>query len=296
MNPPNDLRSAFARDEIAIEVITVHPEHAKALLSLSRGNRKLREGHVRSLAQAIARGEWRLTHQGIAFDRNGTLRDGHHRLTAIAQAGVPVLITSTVGLSEDACRAFDQGIQRSVGDILNLPQRVSQPLHAGARLVYGNGRATIPQIEAVARTGLLDELQALVDYCGTSTPAFSSAHVKLAAAVSVMQGQPRDFVFAQYRALVLADYDAMTPHSLAWARKTARGYRRTDRDTLARAMRVFDYRLRNATRGSETETNRLIESVRTTITPAGEAPSAAAGQVLARPVAQAELPLEPTAA
>jgi hypothetical protein len=51
---------------------------------------------VRDFAEAMRRGDWRLTHQGIAFDASGALVDGQHRLAAIVEADVPVEITERV--------------------------------------------------------------------------------------------------------------------------------------------------------------------------------------------------------
>ena len=41
------------------------------------------------------------THQGIAFDENGVLQDGQHRLCAIVSANKPVDMMVTSGLSPD---------------------------------------------------------------------------------------------------------------------------------------------------------------------------------------------------
>jgi len=41
------------------------------------------EGRMeRGFAEAMRRGEWMVTHQGIAFDTQGVLVDGQHRLAA----------------------------------------------------------------------------------------------------------------------------------------------------------------------------------------------------------------------
>ena len=82
------------------EIIT--PEIAEKLLATSSGNRRMRKKHVTYLVGAIQRGEWRVTNQGIGFDVNGHLRDGHHRLTAVVQSGEPIESLIVLGMPSDA--------------------------------------------------------------------------------------------------------------------------------------------------------------------------------------------------
>ena len=48
-------------------------------------NRPIRYPHLDKLSEAIEKGEWKVTNQGIAFDADGNLIDGQHRLAAILQ-------------------------------------------------------------------------------------------------------------------------------------------------------------------------------------------------------------------
>lgn len=41
---------------------------------------------VKGFAEAMSRGEWMVTHQGIAFSSAGVLVDGQHRLAAVIEA------------------------------------------------------------------------------------------------------------------------------------------------------------------------------------------------------------------
>ena len=74
-------------------VQTITPERASQLLAANTTNRPVSKAVVRSFAQAMRRGEWMVTHQGIAFDTRGVLVDGQHRLAAIIEADVPVELT-----------------------------------------------------------------------------------------------------------------------------------------------------------------------------------------------------------
>ena len=60
-----------------IEIVTMTPEWATEILSRQNtNNRTMRGAIVRKYAEAIRNNEWRLTQQGIAIDKNGTLLDG----------------------------------------------------------------------------------------------------------------------------------------------------------------------------------------------------------------------------
>jgi len=60
-----------------VEMVT--PQLAEKYLEKNIENRRVREWWVNSLAGAIRRDEWILTHQGIAFDTNNRLIDGQHK-------------------------------------------------------------------------------------------------------------------------------------------------------------------------------------------------------------------------
>lgn len=99
-------------------IVKVTPEIAETLLSRASVNRRLNKGQVTSLAGAILRGEWKLTHQGIAFDDTGALLDGQHRLNAIIEANTPVEMLIFEGLPKDVFPVLDTGKRRSAADAL----------------------------------------------------------------------------------------------------------------------------------------------------------------------------------
>lgn len=65
----------------------------------------------------IRSGLWRLTHQGMAFDRDGFFVDGQHRCRAVIAAGRPIdtLVFFGVGGKEEMA-AYDMGRNRTLGD------------------------------------------------------------------------------------------------------------------------------------------------------------------------------------
>lgn len=103
-----------------MEVLEVSPQLATEWLTRNTGNRPLSKNTVQQLAGRIQRGEWQLTHQGIAFDEEGALIDGQHRLAAIVKAGATVPLTVTHGVPRTAFTVMDTGRKRTGRDALAL--------------------------------------------------------------------------------------------------------------------------------------------------------------------------------
>ena len=106
----------------------ISPEQARKWLSENNtDNRPMRRIAVDGLRAAWDRGEWRLTHQGIAFDTNGVLRDGQHRLAFISElppgAAVPMMVT--FDLPDDVFGVLDRGIRRSLADDMGISQSLA---------------------------------------------------------------------------------------------------------------------------------------------------------------------------
>ncbi|HEV8193129.1 MAG TPA: hypothetical protein VGP82_16835, partial [Ktedonobacterales bacterium] len=68
---------------ITSEVRKITPALARELLKRNTNNRALRPAHVDMLRGTMQRGEWQVTHQGLAFADDGELLDGQHRLEAL---------------------------------------------------------------------------------------------------------------------------------------------------------------------------------------------------------------------
>ncbi|MGW2893934.1 hypothetical protein ACWDAO_04645 [Streptomyces sp. NPDC001212] len=103
-----------------MEVVDVSPQLAAEWLSRNTNNRPLSKSTVQQLAGQIQRGEWQLTHQGIAFDEDQVLIDGQHRLAAIVKAGITVPLTVTHGVPRTAFTVMDTGRKRTGRDALAL--------------------------------------------------------------------------------------------------------------------------------------------------------------------------------
>jgi len=104
---------------------TVTPKKAAEWLEANTANRPISTSVVRGFAEAMRRGEWVVTHQGIAFDVNGVLIDGQHRLAAIVEADVAVDLTVFTDVAGGTLR------RRSVA--APCPHRASPPERALCR-------------------------------------------------------------------------------------------------------------------------------------------------------------------
>jgi len=104
--------------EIGVETIT--PEIAANWLKRNTSNRAMRSSRVDELARQMQAGGWGLTHQGVAFNGDGTLLDGQHRLAAIVKAGVSVRMVVTRGVKREMQLFMDDHARRTASDSLSL--------------------------------------------------------------------------------------------------------------------------------------------------------------------------------
>jgi hypothetical protein len=235
----------FLSDTPQAAIIEVTPEIARQLLDSSPGNRRMRPWYINQLAASMKAGHWLVTNQGIGIDSNGQLRDAHHRLTASVNHGVSFLSLIVWGLSPDSYQVVDRGLVRSYADILNLPAPVAEPLRLGVGIATGNNRPSAPDMQPYRDAGLQSAIETVVQYCPTARKTFSSAPMKLAAAVTIMNGGDSNYVMNQYRALVLCDFDSMSQASKALTKQAQEGKVLSvggngSRDLIARALVVFD--------------------------------------------------------
>lgn len=107
-----------------IEIIT--PDIAKTYLAtMDQPNgipvyqRHLSKNRVYELAKDIKAGGWRLTHQSIAFNLDGVLIDGQHRMNAVIMANTPIQSWVHRNVPQKAMACIDIGAKRSVCDSLN---------------------------------------------------------------------------------------------------------------------------------------------------------------------------------
>ncbi len=98
----------------------VSPEKAREWLAKNQQNRKLKKRVIDRLAKDIKEGRWKITHQGIAFDIHGSLRDGQHRLHAILLANIGVWLNVTFGIDPASLLVIDNIVIRSSADQMTI--------------------------------------------------------------------------------------------------------------------------------------------------------------------------------
>ncbi len=101
-------------------VQTITPDKAEEMLAANTANRPLSRSTVRAFADAMRRGDWLVTHQGIAFDTDGTLVDGQHRLAAVIEAGEPIEMTVFTEVEPHTFDVLDTGKRRNAADVLAI--------------------------------------------------------------------------------------------------------------------------------------------------------------------------------
>ena len=246
-------------------VETITPEIAKKYLEKNSNNRPLRKTHVEALARDMKRGVFFLSHQGIAFDVNGQLADGQHRLVAIVDSGCPVQMLVTRNVPEDTYKVVDVGAKRSIADALRASRRHIDTATYITRILVGRGRVTMDQVEIVyGEVGLF--IEKLIDYCGSTTRGISSAPIKAAASLTMyMNPSPKnvDYVLDTYRDLVLYQVDTLSSSASSFLRQSARGtIQRKTSDLFCRAMVVFDISKKDISRIQISDANSTIADLR----------------------------------
>lgn len=102
------------------EIITVTPTLAKQFLQKNGCNRPIRPHEITKNVNIILKNKWCLTHQGLAFYKDGSLADGQHRLWAIVTTGIAVQMMVTYDLEKSSALAIDVGSKRSIADGIKI--------------------------------------------------------------------------------------------------------------------------------------------------------------------------------
>jgi hypothetical protein len=104
-------------------LVNVTPSLARNWLVYNQINRPVKPQVVDEYIRQIESGQWKRTHQGIAFTHNGTLIDGQHRLLAIIRTGrtLPMLVFTNE--PAENYEFIDCGRTRSNLDMLRIGQR-----------------------------------------------------------------------------------------------------------------------------------------------------------------------------
>ncbi|MDR1384649.1 MAG: hypothetical protein LBJ67_12525 [Planctomycetaceae bacterium] len=142
---------ASAEQYRSVFLMEVTPKLAAEWLGKNYLNRKLDSVIVNRYSRQILHGGWRRTHQGIAFDRNGVLLDGQHRLAAVCLSNVPVKMLVFVNQSFNNHEVIDGGKPRTNLDVIQLElqdSRITTKHLLTLRAMYGGRLAVRPNLSS----------------------------------------------------------------------------------------------------------------------------------------------------
>jgi hypothetical protein len=257
---------AQLRKQIKFEIVEISPKMAHEMLKSNSHNRRLRAGHVAKLAWAFKRGEYGMTHQGIAFDSEGVLLDGQNRLNAIEECPEHMVFPMVVshGWDRSTCwKNIDHGLAvRSIADVLELHKAHAEVSNVFARILIGSSATTPALVEPIADF-FEDEFKELHDFCPAKGKMWGSAPVRAAALYTMKRGYA-DYAKRVFRALVTSDFEAMPKVAQSAYRANVNGTLSAVNkfDTFARCLKIFDPKCANLTRTVVRDQSEIIADVR----------------------------------
>ena len=144
---------------------------AAEYVATNKNPRPVAQWHVDEFCVLLRNNEFHLTHQGIAIDENGNLRDGQHRLLAIIKTGISAWMAVTTGISEEAVFSVDRGMRRSNNCVLEMDKRSAEIITLIAKIHSGASRPINSQLFLIKdRVGI--HAENLIKACGTAKRAF----------------------------------------------------------------------------------------------------------------------------
>jgi hypothetical protein len=170
--PPAGVHSAL---------VMVTPKLANIWLKHNTANRNQRNRHVARLARDMIRDAWMFTGEPIIFDREGVLRNGQHRLTALTLAKTTIPMCVVWGVEPTVQDVLDSGAARSLVDTLRArDEKNVAALAAAIRLCWHLESGLLPfsTIQA-SRAELLQWLEVNPGITASVTLMAPMAHLPL---------------------------------------------------------------------------------------------------------------------
>lgn len=138
-----------------VKYMEISPELASMWLSRSKGNPRWETGkvvdnnRVNKIATDIKSGKWIPGNNSIAFDSNGILVDGHHRLSAVVRANSPVWSIVVTGIEENGLKHIDENRSRTVAQRLGVDTHAVAIANCRDWVLNGTSRANTLTTEEV---------------------------------------------------------------------------------------------------------------------------------------------------
>lgn len=236
--PPGTLKrvpASMAAKHPRVEPMLVTPEVAKRWLEQNTlSNRPISEATVNAYLEEIEAGRWALTHQSIAFNPQGELVDGQHRLTALLRSGRSVVMMVATGFPIQYNSPIDTGYVRRLSHLTGKTNRWVSVVRALCMIERGlptkSFKFTLGQVEDVARNhkSSIDEVLAA---CRTQR----ACPTGLVAALTFAHPVNRDLVIAFAREVDTGEMLQVGDPAYALRRWVLAG-RHTPRETILAAM------------------------------------------------------------
>jgi hypothetical protein len=136
-------------NKITVTVERITPQKAEEMLGKNSHNRTPRGSAVSKYAGAMARGEWVLNGEAVKISEKGDILDGQHRLMAVLESDTAVDMLVIRGLESGSQETMDQGVARTLGDVLKLRGEPNAgALAATVRMVWAFEKYGIPNVSA----------------------------------------------------------------------------------------------------------------------------------------------------
>ena len=190
-------------ENIRFETQIIKPQQAETWLEMSKDNRTLTNHKVREYANEIKSGRWRYTHQGIAFDNEGYLLDGQHRLKAIMEAGIAIKTVIAYGVARGEFTIIDRGFPRNMMVITGIDKFHTECYVYLITIATKHAQRPMPDDVYTLHKILGNTLTTLQDYCNAKVKYFTSAPIRTAAMVAIQNGEDQNYVLSAYRSLAL---------------------------------------------------------------------------------------------
>ena len=121
------------------EVVT--PEVASQYLRANIVNRKLRPTVVKRYEEEMRQNSWTLTSDAIAFDEDGNLIQGQHRLNAVVKTGLAQVFWVARNMPNDSRQNLDSGSKRELHDRLTIAgHKISRTVGSTCIMLISPGR------------------------------------------------------------------------------------------------------------------------------------------------------------
>jgi len=199
--------------------VLVTPEMAAAWLSSANvDNRTLRKVVVQRYAALMRDGQWKPTHQGVAFSHR-RLIDGQHRLSAVVASGRAQWMVVFVEQDDDVFGVLDRGTARGLRDEIRLDKHIVDAVAFLSKLKGSNGITTAVNIQTSRR--ILDVMHPyltdMASVVNNKAKHRGVAAIRAAVALRLAEAtkDQKDYLLRQWRAWMLFDVADMSPTVVA---------------------------------------------------------------------------------